>query len=125
MKTMKIGDRAFFYHSNCGKDTGIVGTARISREAYPDHTSFDRKSKYFDGATSPDNPKWFMIDLELEEIWAKPVRLHKLKSLLSDDKETNAREILGSMPLLQKGSRLSVQPVTAIQWKFICDIANI
>ena len=123
MKTMKIGDKAFFYHSNNGKETGIVGIARVSREAYPDHTSFDKRSEYYDAKTSPENPKWFMVDLSLEEIWPMPVLLQDLKSLLSDASNQEAQNVLSSMPLLQKGSRLSIQPVSSQQWDFIVNYA--
>lgn len=121
---MKLGDKAFFYHSNNGKDTGIVGIASISREAYPDHTSFDKSSKYYDAKTSSENPKWFMVDLALEEIWQKPVLLHNLKSLLSDASNKEAQVALGGMPLLQKGSRLSIQPVSSQQWEFIVNYSE-
>ena len=124
MKSMKIGDCAFFYHSNNGSGTGIVGTAQISREAYPDHTSFDKSSKYFDSKTDPKSPKWFMVDLELVQIWREPVTLHTLKDLLSDTGNKEAQSVLGSMPLLQKGSRLSVQPVTKDQWDYICALGT-
>ena len=53
--------KVFFYHSNAGSQTGIVGTAYVAKEAYPDPTSFDKKSKYYDSKTSKDNPKWFMV----------------------------------------------------------------
>ena len=58
---MKPGDRAFFYHSNC-KEPGIVGIAEVSKNAYPDATQFDRKSKYFDAGAKPDNPRWLHVD---------------------------------------------------------------
>ena len=105
-------------------DTGIYGTAYISREAYPDHTSFDRKSKYYDGKTSIDNPKWYMVDLALDQIWDKPVLLQQLKSKLNDANDAAARETLASMPLLQKGSRLSIQPVTLQQWNYIMQLSE-
>ena len=60
---MKVGDRAFFYHSSC-EIPGIAGLMEIVREAYPDHTAFDAGSKYFDAKSDPDNPRWFMVDVK-------------------------------------------------------------
>lgn len=120
---MQVGDQAFFYHSSNGKDTGIFGIARINREAYPDPTSFDKNSKYYDNKTSPANPKWFMVDLELVEEWGgAPLRLEEMKALKDDPDRKEAQAALSGMPLLQKGNRLSVQPVTAGQWDFICSL---
>lgn len=124
MKTMKVGDKGFFYHSNAGSGTGIVGTVRVSREAYPDHTAFDKKSKYYDAKSVTSNPKWYMVDIELDEIFPKPVLLHDLKARLSDSNDKLAQRVLSNMPLLQRGSRLSIQPVTVEQWNYIIDLSK-
>ena len=63
MRAMKVGDEVLYYHSNA-KPPGIVGVARVCREAYPDPTQFDRKSKYFDEKSDPDDPRWSLVDIE-------------------------------------------------------------
>ena len=108
MKSMKSGDLAFFYHSN-DEHPAIRATCKIVREAYPDPTQFDPKSKYYDEKATPQNPRWFLVDLQLNEILKQPITLSELR--------TNPK--LSKMVLLQKGSRLSVQPVTKEEWEAI------
>ncbi len=108
---MKKGDKVFFYHSNC-KTPGIVGIARVVREGYPDFTAFDPRSRYYDPKSSPDNPRWYMVDIRLERKLKRNITLEELK---------RHRE-LADMPLLRRGNRLSVMPVTAEQWKFILSL---
>ena len=67
---MKEGDMAFFYHSNC-KEPGIAGIVKIVREAYPDHTAFDAKCKYYDPKSDPANPRWFMVDVKFVKKFKK------------------------------------------------------
>ncbi len=105
---MKLGDRGFFYHSSC-KVPGIVGVVEIVREAYPDHTAWDPESSYFDPKSSPDEPRWLMVDVKFVSEYPQIIRLKDLKQVPELEK----------MPLLQKGSRLSVQPVTADEWQVI------
>ncbi|MDD9950201.1 MAG: EVE domain-containing protein [Zetaproteobacteria bacterium] len=102
LKEMQVGDYAFFYHSNC-KVPGVVGLARVVRAAYPDHTSFDKSSKYYDPKSSPDNPRWFMVDLEFVEKFGREASLTELKH----------QPALEDLRLVQRGNRLSVMPVTA------------
>ncbi len=111
---MKLGDGVLYYHSNA-KPMAVVGLAKVSREAYPDHTQFDPKNKYFDPKASEDNPRWMMVNLEFVAKFDTPLTLHQLK----EDKS------LEGMPLLQKGQRLSVQPVDAKSWKRILKLAGI
>ncbi len=61
--SMKKGDQVFFYHSNCDQP-GIVGIAEVVKEGYPDHTAFDPESKYYDPKSTPENPRWFMVDVK-------------------------------------------------------------
>src|SRR5881296_531967 len=61
---MRVGDQVFFYHSSC-PEPGIAGVARVSKQAYPDETQFNRKSEYFDPKASRDNPRWFNVDVTL------------------------------------------------------------
>ncbi len=105
---MKVGDKAFFYHSNC-KEPGIVGLMEIASKAYPDHTAFDSKEKYFDAKSDPDNPRWLMLDV-------KYIRHTKRNITLSELRE---HESIKDMRLLQKGNRLSVIPMTKNEWNYI------
>ncbi len=108
MKAMRAGDPAFFYHSNCDAP-GIVGTVFIAREAGPDHTALDPESPHFDPRSTPDAPRWFMVDVRHERTFRRVIGLRELRS----------HPELDDMPLLKKGSRLSVMPVSAVQWRFI------
>ena len=108
MKAMKLGDRAFFYHSSC-EPPGIAGIVEIARLAYPDPTQFDGKSEYFEPRATKDKPVWFQVDVKLVE---------KLPRLLSLD-ELRGMPALSGMVLLKRGSRLSIQPVTPTEWDAI------
>jgi len=110
---MKMGDQAFFYHSRQA-EPAIVGTVRVVREAYPDHTSWDPSSKYFDEKSSPENPRWLMVDVQFENEFSRPVTLKEMRSIPE----------LKEMFLLRKGMRLSVQPVTEAEFQLILAIAN-
>lgn len=112
---MKIGDRVLFYHSNC-KLPGIAGLAKVVKEGYPDYTAWDPKHPYFDPKTDKENPKWFMVDVQLERKLPNLVPLALLQ-LLRDDSSKNLdyltkthRTAISSMQLLNRG-RLSVQYV--------------
>ena len=104
---MQLGDLAFFYHSSCPQP-GIAGIARISRSAYPDATQFDPKSKYFDPASKPDNPRWLHVDVQL-------VR----KLLLIPLAWLRAQPMLADLRILQRGNRLSITPVEDAHWEEI------
>jgi predicted RNA-binding protein with PUA-like domain len=110
---MKKGDRAFFYHSNC-EEPGIAGIMEIAREAYPDHTQFDPDEKYFDPKSDPDNPRWYMVDVKFVRRLKRVITLRELKSY----------KTLADMRLVQKGSRLSIMPVTKRQWDFILKLED-
>ena len=79
MKEMAVGDRVLFYHSNA-KPPGVVGVARVCRTAYPDHFSWDEGSKYFDEKSTPEAPRWFMVDVEFVEKLPRQVTLDELKA---------------------------------------------
>lgn len=110
---MKKGDLVFFYHSNA-KPPGIVGIAKVVKEAYPDHTAFDPESDHPDPKSTPDNPRWFMVDVQFKQKFKDIISLHELKQIAE----------LSDMTLLQKGSRLSITPITEKQWQIINDIAK-
>lgn len=107
---MKLGDRAFFYHSSC-PEPGIAGIVQVSRLAYPDETQFDRKGKYFDPKASRDLPRWFNVDVKL----VKKTRLVSLQEMRSHPQ-------LASMVVLKRGNRLSITPVEPGEWEFIMGI---
>ena len=105
---MKKGDQVFFYHSNC-KEPGIAGIMKIAREGYPDHTAFDPHEKYFDARSDPDKPRWYMVDVK---------HIRKLKRVITLA-ELKTHPQLAELPLLRRGNRLSIMPVTKKQWDFI------
>ena len=110
---MKEGDLVLFYHSNT-KPPHVAGVARISKEGYPDFTSWDAECKYFDEKSTPDNPRWFMVDIE-PVVELNMVSLHEMKE--------NPK--LEGMPLLQRGQRLSVQPVDAAHFDEVLSMAGV
>jgi predicted RNA-binding protein with PUA-like domain len=112
--SIKGGDGVLFYHSSCDP-MAIVGTAEVVKAGYPDHTAFDAKSDHHDPKSDPGNPTWYMVDIRFRNKFKKP--------LLREDIKAEKR--LAKMVLLQKGSRLSVQPVTADEWRAVLQIAGI
>ena len=104
---MRIGDRAFFYHSSC-PEPGIAGIVEISRLAYPDATQFDPKSPYYDAKSTRDAPRWVHVDVKL----VRRTNLVPLQAL----RDTPG---LDEMVTLRRGNRLSITPVTASEWKVI------
>ncbi len=106
---MKVGDKVFFYHSNCA-EPGITGLAEVSRLAYPDETQFDAKSKYFDPKATPESPRWVNVDVHV----TKKTRLVGLAEL-------RAQAELVRMRILQRGNRLSITPLDPAEWHFICE----
>lgn len=110
---MKKGDKVFFYHSSTDP-AAIVGIAEVAREAYPDPSAFDPKDSHYDPKSKRESPTWFVVDLKAVEALARPVSLTELRGVKGLEK----------MTLLQKGSRLSVQPVTPGEWKIITALAS-
>ena len=108
---MKKGDLAFFYHSNC-KEPGIAGIVKIVREGYPDYTAFDSKQKYFDPKSDPQNPRWYMVDVCHVRTLKHAITLTELKS----------HPELSDLPLLRRGNRLSVMPVSTTHWNIILSL---
>jgi len=107
MKSMKLGDRVLFYHSNA-KPSGVAGLAEVCRLAYPDATQFDPKSDYHEPRATKEAPVWYQVDLRFVSRLARLVPLDELRGM---------PELEGMMLLMR--SRLSVQPVTPLQWKSI------
>ena len=102
---MKVGDGVLFYHSSA-KPTAVMGTARIVREAYPDHTAWEAGAKYYDPKSNPDAPTWLMVDIQADQEFSRPVTLQEIKQ--------NPK--LQGMMLVKRGVRLSIQPVTREDW---------
>ncbi len=105
---MKKGDLVFFYHSQ-SEPAAIVGIAEVVREGYPDDTALDPSHDHFDPKSKPDAPTWVMVDLRAVAPMKRQLSLAELRGVKGLEK----------MVLLQKGSRLSVQPVTAAEWEIV------
>jgi predicted RNA-binding protein with PUA-like domain len=104
---MRVGDRAFFYHSSCPQP-GIAGVVEVSSAAYPDASQFDRKSEYFDPQSKRAEPRWLNVDVKLVK-----------KSRLVPLAELRAHADLAGMRVLQRGNRLSITPVSPEEWRFV------
>lgn len=113
MRTMEIGDQVFFYHSSADPPC-IVGIAEVVRKAYPDSTALDPNDHHYDPKATPSNPIWEMVDIKLARKFEMPVTLDDLRDTAGLEK----------MELLRRGSRLSVQPVSAGEWKIVNKIAE-
>ncbi len=106
-KDMHVGDGVLFYHSNA-KVPGIAGLAEVASGAYPDPTQFDPESDYWDPKATLENPRWFLVDVAFKRKFKNVLSLETLKA--------NA-DLLGDFVLLNRGTRLSVLPVTKTQWQ--------
>ena len=104
------GDLGFFYHSSC-EVPGIAGIVKVVREAYPDPTQFDRKSEFYDPASTREAPRWVCVDVQFERRIEPVITLAELREHASD--------ALRDMGLLKRGNRLSVTPVSAAEWRCI------
>ncbi|MDN2482347.1 EVE domain-containing protein [Vibrio agarivorans] len=105
---VKLGDLVLIYHSSC-KMVGVAGIARVVRESYPDHFAFDPESEYFDPKSEPSNPRWMMVDIEFVRKTERLISLSVLKAMPE----------LSEMPLVKRGNRLSVMPVSQHEWQAI------
>lgn len=108
MREMVQGDLAFFYHSNC-KEAGIVGVMQIAKTAYIDDSAFDENSPYFDPKSTLENPRWWRVDVGLVKKFSRTITLQELKT----------KPELADFQLVQRGNRLSILPVSQVQWDFI------
>lgn len=109
---MKLGDRAFFYHSSC-PEPGIAGIVEVAKLAYPDASQFDSKGRYFDAKATREVPRWFNVDVKFIE---------KTRLILLP--ELRAHLELKNLITLQRGNRLSITPVEAADWNFIVKLAK-
>ncbi len=108
---MQVGDPAFFYHSNCTVP-GIAGVMKIVRAGYPDTTALNPESKYHDPKSTPDDPRWFRVDVRYTR---------KLKRLISLA-ELKAHPALRDLALLRRGNRLSILPLSKAHWEIILSL---
>jgi len=113
LRAMKRGDLAIYYHSNA-EPPAAVGVVKVVREAYPDPTAWDPTSAYHDPRAAPENPLWSMVDVQLVEIFPREIPLEELRGV----------KALAGMELLRRGSRLSVTPVTAAEFRSLEKLAH-
>ncbi|HEY1074321.1 MAG TPA: EVE domain-containing protein [Patescibacteria group bacterium] len=99
--SMKVGDKIIFYHSNT-EPPAAVGVAEVSKEGYPDFTAWDKEDPHFDPKSDPSNPTWYMVDIAFVKKFTHPLSLDAMK----------ANPDLAGLMVIQKGARLSVQPVS-------------
>ena len=111
---MQVGDEIFFYHSNA-QPMGIYGVAQVVRQGYPDHTAFDPSDKHYDPKSDPANPTWMMVDVGYVGTFKAPITLVTLKQTPK----------LAKMLVIQRGSRLSVQPVTLEEWDVVMRLGEL
>lgn len=109
MKDMKKGDLILFYHSNA-TPPGVAGLAVVSKEAVPDPTAFDKKSKYYDAKSSPEEPRWFCVEVKYKQTFKNFIPLDELKT----------KKGLEDMLVIKKGQRLSIQPVKKKEYDIVC-----
>lgn len=105
---IKLGDQVFFYHSSC-KEVGIVGLAQVVREGYPDYTQFDPDSRYYDAKASREKPRWYMVDIQLKEIFRQALTLKMVKAMPD----------ITELGLVKRGNRLSVMPVSEREFRLL------
>ena len=111
MRSMAVGDLVLFYHSNADPPA-VVGIAEVVKTAYSDPTQFNKKDKHYDAESRRSEPRWDMVDIRYVRKFVRALTLDELR------KESK----LKGMALLKKGSRLSVQPVTPLEWKHIISL---
>jgi predicted RNA-binding protein with PUA-like domain len=112
MMEMKLGDRGLFYHSSIA-EPAAMGIVEVVRTAYPDDTAFVKGGEYYDPLSTPNKPRWMMVDVAYVEPLAHPVTLARMR----------AEPRLAGMALLRRGQRLSVQPVMPYEWEIILELS--
>lgn len=107
MQEMEVGDLVLFYHSNASPP-GVAGIARVTREAYPDHFAWDPDHRYYDPKSTPEKPRWFMVDVEFSEKFPALVPLAVLRDA------PGLEEMMVTKP-----TRFSVQPVGEEEFRIV------
>lgn len=108
---MKMDDTILFYHSSC-EEPGIVGIAKVTKESHPDPTQFEKNSKYYDPKSTIENPRWYLVEIEFVKKLNKIITLQELKNCKG----------LENLPVVKKGSRLSINPVSDFEFLIIKDL---
>ncbi|EMO33565.1 EVE domain protein [Leptospira santarosai str. HAI821] len=112
--SIQKGDLVLFYHSRT-TPLSVVGIAEVVKPGYPDYFAFDTSHKYFDPKSKPESPTWYMVDIKFKKKFPKPVTTEEMKK----------HKQLKNMVLLQKGSRLSIQPVSPAEFQFILELVDV
>uniref|UniRef100_A0AAY4ASE5 Thymocyte nuclear protein 1 n=1 Tax=Denticeps clupeoides TaxID=299321 RepID=A0AAY4ASE5_9TELE len=120
MRDMRVGHQAFFYHSNC-KEPGIAGLIKVVKEAYVDHTQFDKKDAHYDPSSKPENPKWSMVDVQYERTMKRFIPLSELKKHHLQHKAKGGP--LKGVALFTR-ARLSVQPLSEEEFDFVLSLED-
>ena len=110
---VKVGDQVLFYHSSCA-EPGVVGLCEVVKEAYPDHTAFDPQSEHPDPKSDPENPRWFMVDVQFKEKFKHNVALTQIKEMSE----------FSGIRLTQRGNRLSLFPIEKDHFELICKLGQ-
>ena len=105
---MKVGDLVLFYHSNT-TPPGVAGVAEIASKPYPDPTAFDKTSNYYDPKSDPENPRWILVDVKFKADLKRNVSLNEIREIPE----------CADMRLIQRGNRLSINPVTRVEFQAI------
>jgi predicted RNA-binding protein with PUA-like domain len=113
LREVKVGDEVLFYHSSA-EETGVVGTMVVVKAAYPDATAFDPKHDHYDPDSDPADPRWFLVDVRHQSTFERCVTREMLA----------AHPLLKKMPVLRRGNRLSILPVTPAEWKAIVGLGE-
>ena len=111
---VQTGDQVLYYHSN-SDPLGIAGTAVVVKAGYPDHTAFDPQADHFDPQSTTENPRWYMVDVKFQQKFPQVITRDQLK----------ADPITAGMKVMEKGSRLSILPVTAEEWQAVLKLAGV
>lgn len=111
---MRVGDGVLFYHSRTDAP-GVVGICRIASGPRPDPVAWDPESEYYDPKASPENPRWCLVDVQFVAECPTPVTLKAIKE----------DPALADMLVAKRGQRLSIQPVTAAEWKRVLSLAGL
>lgn len=113
MRAMQLGDGVLFYHSNCALP-GVVGLAEVSRSAYPDPTQFDPGNSHYDPCSDPANPRWDLVEVRYVRAFPRTVSLDELRQTPG----------LEANPVVRRGNRLSIVPVTHAEWEIVLALAG-
>ncbi len=113
LRAMHRGDQAFFYHSNCA-EPGIAGIMRVVSGAIPDPTQFDPDDPHYDPKSTRETPRWSAVEVKFDERFTAPVLLKRMRE----------ERKLADLAILRRGNRLSVTPITNVQWKYIVELAH-